>query len=315
MAQPYPPAQYPPPPQNGIPAEFAPPHPHPTQDYSGQSTVAEHAMSLYTPAQSHAEQPGTDASTQSIAGTQTVPVRRQRWGRARVGGSLELPGGRAAVPLGRGATGRRAGGCSHRLPPHSPPAVSNPLSSTCLAAGPPHHSIAGCNTARGKVPSSALPSAAAAAPCMGSATPRHPLCCCHRPQAPCHCAEQGHRGQREATPCWLALCSGSHPALFLGCALCPPMLSPTVPGTAPGWVVPQRRWRHCPRREVRAGAPGWGFPNSPQAEIPSCIPPTHRSVRGGAGSAGPPAPLPRVGRGTVLVPGPCRGTRGSHGGG
>ncbi|NXN37204.1 RFOX3 protein, partial [Rhinoptilus africanus] len=48
-------------------------HPHPTQDYSGQSTVPEHAMTLYTPAQSHAEQPGTDASTQSIAGTQTVP--------------------------------------------------------------------------------------------------------------------------------------------------------------------------------------------------------------------------------------------------
>ncbi|NXM79568.1 RFOX3 protein, partial [Oenanthe oenanthe] len=37
MAQPYPPGQYPPPPQNGIP-EFAPPHPHPTQDYSGQSS-------------------------------------------------------------------------------------------------------------------------------------------------------------------------------------------------------------------------------------------------------------------------------------
>ncbi|XP_005530717.1 PREDICTED: RNA binding protein fox-1 homolog 3 isoform X3 [Pseudopodoces humilis] len=71
MAQPYPPAQYPPPPQNGIPAEYAPPHPHPTQDYSGQSTVPEHAMTLYTPAQSHSEQPGTDASTQSIAGTQT----------------------------------------------------------------------------------------------------------------------------------------------------------------------------------------------------------------------------------------------------
>ncbi|XP_024061724.1 RNA binding protein fox-1 homolog 3 isoform X7 [Terrapene carolina triunguis] len=75
MAQPYPPAQYPPPPQNGIPAEYAPPHPHPTQDYSGQSTVPEHAMTLYTPAQSHAEQPGADASTQSIAGTQTVSVR------------------------------------------------------------------------------------------------------------------------------------------------------------------------------------------------------------------------------------------------
>ncbi|NXO90875.1 RFOX3 protein, partial [Certhia brachydactyla] len=57
----------------GIPAEYAPPHPHPTQDYSGQSTVPEHAMTLYTPAQSHSEQPGTDASTQSIAGTQTVP--------------------------------------------------------------------------------------------------------------------------------------------------------------------------------------------------------------------------------------------------
>ncbi|NXP09480.1 RFOX3 protein, partial [Thinocorus orbignyianus] len=56
-----------------IPAEYAPPHPHPTQDYSGQSTVPEHAMTLYTPAQSHADQPGTDASTQSIAGTQTVP--------------------------------------------------------------------------------------------------------------------------------------------------------------------------------------------------------------------------------------------------
>ncbi|XP_053147929.1 RNA binding protein fox-1 homolog 3 isoform X7 [Hemicordylus capensis] len=74
MAQPYPPATYPPPPQNGIPAEYAPPpHPHPAQDYSGQSTVPEHALTLYTPAQSHSEQPGTDASTQSIAGTQTVP--------------------------------------------------------------------------------------------------------------------------------------------------------------------------------------------------------------------------------------------------
>lgn len=83
MAQPYPPAQYPPPPQNGIPAEYAPPHPHPTQDYSGQSTVPEHAMTLYTPAQSHAEQPGSDASTQSIAGTQTVPVREGYGGRWR----------------------------------------------------------------------------------------------------------------------------------------------------------------------------------------------------------------------------------------
>ncbi|KAM9119788.1 RNA binding protein fox-1 homolog 3 isoform 3-T4 [Pangshura tecta] len=82
MAQPYPPAQYPPPPQNGIPAEYAPPHPHPTQDYSGQSAVPEHPLTLYTAAQSHAEQPGADASTQSIAGTQTVSVRAP--GRPRV---------------------------------------------------------------------------------------------------------------------------------------------------------------------------------------------------------------------------------------
>ncbi|XP_044531108.1 RNA binding protein fox-1 homolog 3 [Gracilinanus agilis] len=75
MAQPYPQAQYPPPPQNSIPTEYVPPHSHPTQDYSGQTTVPEHAMTLYTPAQTHPEQPGTDASTQPITGTQTVPVR------------------------------------------------------------------------------------------------------------------------------------------------------------------------------------------------------------------------------------------------
>uniref|UniRef100_M3YLL6 RNA binding protein fox-1 homolog 3 n=1 Tax=Mustela putorius furo TaxID=9669 RepID=M3YLL6_MUSPF len=74
MAQPYPPAQYPPPPQNGIPAEYAPPPPHPTQDYSGQTPVPpEHGLTLYTPAQTHPEQPGAEASTQPIAGAQTVP--------------------------------------------------------------------------------------------------------------------------------------------------------------------------------------------------------------------------------------------------
>ncbi|XP_069916295.1 RNA binding protein fox-1 homolog 3 isoform X4 [Oryctolagus cuniculus] len=74
MAQPYPPAQYPPPPQNGIPTEYAPPPPHPTPDYSGQTPVPpEHGMTLYTPAQTHPEQPGAEANTQPIAGTQTVP--------------------------------------------------------------------------------------------------------------------------------------------------------------------------------------------------------------------------------------------------
>ncbi|XP_055435803.1 RNA binding protein fox-1 homolog 3 isoform X3 [Bubalus kerabau] len=74
MAQPYPPAQYPPPPQNGIPAEYAPPPPHPTPDYSGQTPVPpEHGMTLYTPAQTHPEQPSSDTSTQAITGAQTVP--------------------------------------------------------------------------------------------------------------------------------------------------------------------------------------------------------------------------------------------------
>ncbi|XP_041076421.1 RNA binding protein fox-1 homolog 3-like isoform X8 [Polyodon spathula] len=73
MAQPYPPAQYPPPPQNGIPAEYAPAHPHTTQDYTGQSTVPEHAMTIYTPTQTHSELPGTNANTPSLTGTTTVP--------------------------------------------------------------------------------------------------------------------------------------------------------------------------------------------------------------------------------------------------
>nr|XP_045369466.1 RNA binding protein fox-1 homolog 3 isoform X5 [Camelus bactrianus] len=74
MAQPYPPAQSPPPPQNGIPAEYAPPPPHPTPDYSGQTPVPpEHGMTLYTPAQTHPEQPSSETSTQPIAGAQTVP--------------------------------------------------------------------------------------------------------------------------------------------------------------------------------------------------------------------------------------------------
>uniref|UniRef100_A0A665TI78 RNA binding fox-1 homolog 3b n=1 Tax=Echeneis naucrates TaxID=173247 RepID=A0A665TI78_ECHNA len=74
MAQPYTPAQYPPPPQNGIPAEFAAPHPLPTQDYTGQSRVPEHAMTLYTPTQTHSEPAGTDNSTPAITATTTAPT-------------------------------------------------------------------------------------------------------------------------------------------------------------------------------------------------------------------------------------------------
>ncbi|XP_078808062.1 RNA binding protein fox-1 homolog 3 isoform X20 [Oryzias latipes] len=74
MAQPYTPAQYPPPPQNGIPAEFAAPHPLPAQDYTGQSRVPEHAMTLYTPTQTHSEPAGTDNSTPAIPASTTAPT-------------------------------------------------------------------------------------------------------------------------------------------------------------------------------------------------------------------------------------------------
>lgn len=106
MAQPYPPTQYPPPPQNGLPAEYAPPPPHPTQDYSGQAPVPpEHGMTLYTPAQPHPEQPGPEASTQPVAGAQTVPVRAS--------GDWACPEGR----LGRAARrGLRRGSSAWHLP-------------------------------------------------------------------------------------------------------------------------------------------------------------------------------------------------------
>lgn len=111
MAQPYPPAQYPPPPQNGIPAEYAPPPPHPTQDYSGQTPVPpEHGMTLYTPAQTHPEQPGSEASTQPIAGAQTVPVRGPREPTAS-GRSVPREGG-GGWPTGDGPGGAHGLGAS-----------------------------------------------------------------------------------------------------------------------------------------------------------------------------------------------------------
>ena len=89
MAQPYPPAQYPPPPpQNGIPAEYAAPHPHPANDYTGQSSVAEHALTLYTPTHTHThahtqgEQPGNESSTPTLTAT-TVTVSRSARARVR----------------------------------------------------------------------------------------------------------------------------------------------------------------------------------------------------------------------------------------
>lgn len=75
MAQHFPPAQYPPPPQNGIPAEYTTPHTHPAADYTGPSTVAEHTLTLYTPTHTHSEQPGNDSNSPALtANTVTVSL-------------------------------------------------------------------------------------------------------------------------------------------------------------------------------------------------------------------------------------------------
>ncbi|XP_005391284.1 PREDICTED: RNA binding protein fox-1 homolog 1 isoform X3 [Chinchilla lanigera] len=71
MAQPYASAQFAPP-QNGIPAEYTAPHPHPAPEYTGQNTVPEHTLNLYPPAQSHSEQSPADTSAQTVSGTATT---------------------------------------------------------------------------------------------------------------------------------------------------------------------------------------------------------------------------------------------------
>ncbi|XP_066545938.1 RNA binding protein fox-1 homolog 1 isoform X22 [Amia ocellicauda] len=70
MAQPYASAQFAPP-QNGIPAEYTAPHPHPAPDYTGQTTVPEHTLNMYPPAQTHSEQSGPDTNAQTVSGTAT----------------------------------------------------------------------------------------------------------------------------------------------------------------------------------------------------------------------------------------------------
>ncbi|KAM9304896.1 RNA binding protein fox-1 homolog 1 [Gastrophryne carolinensis] len=70
MAQPYASAQFAPA-QNGIPAEYTTPHPHPAPDYTGQSTVPEHTLSMYPAAQTHSEQSATDTNAQTVSGTAT----------------------------------------------------------------------------------------------------------------------------------------------------------------------------------------------------------------------------------------------------
>ncbi|XP_048188226.1 RNA binding protein fox-1 homolog 1 isoform X3 [Perognathus longimembris pacificus] len=69
MAQPYASAQFAPP-QNGIPAEYTAPHPHPAPEYTGQASVPEHPLNLYPPAQPHPEQ-SADSSAQTVSGTAT----------------------------------------------------------------------------------------------------------------------------------------------------------------------------------------------------------------------------------------------------
>ncbi|XP_056609065.1 RNA binding protein fox-1 homolog 3-like isoform X5 [Triplophysa dalaica] len=62
MAQTYTP-QYAP--QNGIPAEFTTQHALPTQDYTGQSRVPDHSLTIYTP--THSELPNGDINTPAIS--------------------------------------------------------------------------------------------------------------------------------------------------------------------------------------------------------------------------------------------------------
>lgn len=96
MAQAYPSAQFAPPPQNGIPAEFTASHPHPhphshphphqhpaaPQDYTGvQPSVTEHPLNMYQSSQSHSEQSGSDSGSQTVTGTATV---RTHWRRKRL---------------------------------------------------------------------------------------------------------------------------------------------------------------------------------------------------------------------------------------
>ncbi|XP_061764654.1 RNA binding protein fox-1 homolog 3 isoform X3 [Nerophis ophidion] len=66
MAQPFPPAQYPHPSQNGIPAEYATAHTHPPADFTGPNTVAEHTLTLYTPTHTQSEQPGSDSNAPTL---------------------------------------------------------------------------------------------------------------------------------------------------------------------------------------------------------------------------------------------------------
>ncbi|XP_041085510.1 RNA binding protein fox-1 homolog 1 isoform X23 [Polyodon spathula] len=70
MAQPYASAQFAPP-QNGIPAEYTAPHPHPAPDYTGQTTVPEHTLNMYPPTQTHTEHSGPDTNAQTVSGTAT----------------------------------------------------------------------------------------------------------------------------------------------------------------------------------------------------------------------------------------------------
>ncbi|XP_041085509.1 RNA binding protein fox-1 homolog 1 isoform X22 [Polyodon spathula] len=79
MAQPYASAQFAPP-QNGIPAEYTAPHPHPAPDYTGQTTVPEHTLNMYPPTQTHTEHSGPDTNAQTVSGTATTDDAAQTEG-------------------------------------------------------------------------------------------------------------------------------------------------------------------------------------------------------------------------------------------
>ncbi|XP_057681669.1 RNA binding protein fox-1 homolog 3 isoform X8 [Corythoichthys intestinalis] len=74
MAQPFPAAQYPPPPQNGMPAEYATAHTHPPTDFTGPNTVGEHALTLYTPTHTQSEQPVNESNVSALTANTVTQV-------------------------------------------------------------------------------------------------------------------------------------------------------------------------------------------------------------------------------------------------
>ncbi|KAG7459346.1 hypothetical protein MATL_G00209660 [Megalops atlanticus] len=70
MAQPYPPTRFPS--HSCLHGDFGAPHPHPMQNFTGQST--EQPLDLYTPTQTPGKMPRTDCSTTPVTSAIAAPT-------------------------------------------------------------------------------------------------------------------------------------------------------------------------------------------------------------------------------------------------